>query len=85
MLQDNDNRKKLLGGVIAASLFVSWILVDLYIFPLFDLTSYSLYEILAYGSWIIITLICFGILAWAGWFPMRHEFSEGNESLDLVE
>jgi hypothetical protein len=84
MLQDNAKRKKLLGGIIAASVFVLWIIVDLYIFPLFGLTSYSLYEILAYGSWTIITLICFGILVWAGWFPMRRQSSDDNESPDLV-
>lgn len=80
MFQDSANRKKLLGGIIATSLFVFWILVDIYIFPLFGLTSYLLYEILVYGSWIIIILVCFGILSWAGWFPMRDQSSEENES-----
>ncbi len=85
MLQDSANRKKLLGGIIATSVFVFWILVDIYIFPLFGLSSYTLYEVLAYGSWTIIIIICFGILAWSGWFPMRNQSSEPDESPDLVE
>jgi hypothetical protein len=80
MLKDSSNRKRILGAIASASLFVFWILVDIYVFPLFGLASYTLYEILAYGSWIIITLICFGILAWAGWFPMRHQSGQENES-----
>jgi len=68
MSEDNINRKKLLGVIIATLIFVIWIFVDIYIFPLFGLTSYTLYEVLAYGSWIIIILVCFGILIWAGWF-----------------
>lgn len=80
MVQDGANRKKLLGGIIATSVFVFWILVDFYIFPFLGLSSYTLYEVLAYGSWIVIILICFGILSWSGWFPMRQ-----NESSDSVE
>ncbi|MGY5858723.1 MAG: hypothetical protein RTU63_05085 [Candidatus Thorarchaeota archaeon] len=76
MVQDGAKRKKLLGGIIATLIFVLWIFVDIYIFPLFGLTSYSLYEILAYGSWTLIILICFAILFWAGFFPMRAESRE---------
>jgi len=75
MLQDSVKRKKLLGAIIATFVFVLWIFVDIYIFPLFGLTSYQLYEVLAYGSWTIIIIICFGILAWSGWFPMRQDES----------
>jgi hypothetical protein len=75
MLQDSIKRKKLLGAIIATFIFVLWIFVDIYIFPLFGLTSYTLYEVLAYGSWIIIIFICFGILSWAGWFPMTQDES----------
>jgi len=84
MLQDNTNRKRLLGGIISASIFVFWVLVDFYIFPLLNLSSYSSYEVLAYGSWIIITFICFGVLSWAGWLSMRDESSKRNESPDLL-
>jgi hypothetical protein len=59
---------KILGAILATVLFIAWIFVDIYIFPLLGITSYSLYEILAYGSWIIIIFVCFGILIWAGWF-----------------
>lgn len=84
MFQDSTNQKRLLGVVLASSLFVFWILIDLYIFPLFGLTSYVLYEVLAYGSWTIITLVCFGILSWAGCFSMHRESSERKELPDLV-
>ena len=80
MIQDNAKQKKLLGAILATFIFVLWIFVDIYIFPLFGLTSYALYEVLAYGSWIIIILICFGILSLSGWFPMRQ-----NETPELLE
>ena len=67
MSQNSVKRKKIVGAILAAALFIAWIFVDMYIFPLFGITSYTLYEVVAYGSWIIITLICFGILVWAGW------------------
>ncbi|MHA1951181.1 MAG: hypothetical protein ACXAAO_13805 [Candidatus Thorarchaeota archaeon] len=84
MFQDSANRKKIIGAIISTSLFVFWILVDLYIFPIFGLTSYILYEVLAYGSWTIIALVCFGILAWAGCFSLGRKSSERNESIDLA-
>ena len=65
-----------MGAIFAATVFVAWIFVDMYIFPLFGITSYTLYEVVAYGSWIIITLICFGILVWAGWVSMLRESAE---------
>jgi hypothetical protein len=79
MLQEGANRKRIIGTVIASSIFIIWILVDIYIFPLFGLTSYVLYEVLAYGSWTIITLVCFGILSWAGCFSMRRQSDESSE------
>jgi hypothetical protein len=84
MIQDNTNRKRFIGTVIASAVFVIWILVDLYIFPLFGLSSYVLYEVLAYGSWTIITLVCFGILSWAGCFSMRRKPDESSEISDIV-
>jgi len=83
MLQASTRGKKLLGGIVAVSIFVFWILIDLCMFPILSL-SYSYYELLSYGSWAIISLICFGILFWAGWFPMRDQPSKQNESPDLV-
>ena len=84
VFQDSANRKKLLGAVVASFIFVIWILVDLFIFPIFGLSSYVLYEVLAYGSWTIITLVCFGIMSWAGCFSLRRQPAERNESKDLV-
>ena len=62
----------MIGTVAAVSLFFAWIVIDLYVFPLIGIsTNYPLYELVAYGSWAIIALICFLLLSWAGWFPMR--------------
>ncbi len=83
MFQEGTTRKRIIGTVIASSVFLFWILVDLYVFPIFGLTSYLLYEILAYGSWTIITLVCFGILSWAGCFSLRRQSEETN-STELV-
>jgi hypothetical protein len=82
MLQDSTNRKRIIGTVIASAVFVIWILVDLYIFPVLGLTSYALYELLAYGSWTIITLLCFGILSWAGCFSLRSQNVDSSEVRD---
>jgi len=76
MTQDNIKRKKIIGAILATALFVAWIFIDIYIFPLFGITSYTLYEVVAYGSWTIITVICFGILIWAGWFSMLRDSAE---------
>jgi hypothetical protein len=84
MLQGSANHKKLLGGIVVASIFAFWILVDFYIFPILDLPSYSLYEVLAYGSWIIITFVCFGILSWAGCLSMGDQSRKPNESTNSV-
>lgn len=84
MLQDSTNRKRVIGAVIASIVFVVWILVDLYIFPLFGLTSYVLYEVLAYGSWTVITLVCFGILSWAGCFSLRRQTEDSTKISDVT-
>jgi len=76
MSEDRVKQKKIVGAILAAAVFVAWIFIDLYVFPLFGITSYTLYEVIAYGSWTIITLICFGILIWAGWFSMLRESAE---------
>ncbi|MFW9925959.1 MAG: hypothetical protein ACFFDM_04235 [Candidatus Thorarchaeota archaeon] len=84
MLQENANRKRIIGAVVAIIIFVTWILVDLYIFPVFGLSSYVLYEVLAYGSWTVITLVCFAIMSWAGCFSLRRPSKEKTNSTDLV-
>ena len=72
MRQENGKHRRMIGTVAAVSLFFAWIVIDLYVFPLIGIsTNYPLYELVAYGSWAIIALICFLLLSWAGWFPMR--------------
>ncbi|MFW9839100.1 MAG: hypothetical protein ACFFE7_16410 [Candidatus Thorarchaeota archaeon] len=72
MSQDNENRRRIIGTVSSIGLFISWILIDLYIFPLIGITeNYPTYELVTYGSWALIALVCFLLLSWAGWFPMR--------------
>lgn len=74
MSPDNENRRRIIGTVAAVSLFIAWIIIDLYIFPLIGIaTNYPLYELVTYGSWAIIALFCFLLLSWAGWFPMRRQ------------
>ena len=85
MGQDNNNRRRIIGTVAAVSLFVAWILIDLYVFPLIGLpTNYPLYELVTYGSWAIITLICFLLLSWAGWFPMRRQEIPSDSTIPEV-
>ena len=68
------SRRRIIGTVGAVSLFIAWILIDIYVFPLIGIsTHYPLYEIVAYGSWAIITVVVFLMLSWAGWFPMRRD------------
>ena len=68
------SRKRIIGTVAAVSLFIAWILIDNYVFPLIGIsTNYPLYEIVAYGSWAIIVVVVFLMLSWAGWFPMRQD------------
>jgi hypothetical protein len=69
---ENETSRKIIGTVASVSLFVAWILIDLYVFPLLGIsTNYNLYELVTYGSWAVIALVCFLLLSWAGWFPMR--------------
>lgn len=77
--------KRIIGTIGAISLFVSWILIDLYVFPLIGIsTNYPLYELVTYGSWAIIALVVFLILAWAGWFPMRSSEITSNTNTSDV-
>lgn len=67
-----EKRRRIIGTVASVSLFIAWILIDLYVFPLIGISAnYNLYELITYGSWAIIALVCFLLLSWAGWFPMR--------------
>ncbi|MFW9807208.1 MAG: hypothetical protein ACFFFK_10820 [Candidatus Thorarchaeota archaeon] len=67
-------RRRIIGTTASASLFIAWILIDLYVFPLIGIeTHYPLYELVTYSSWAVIALVCFLLLAWAGWFPMKAQ------------
>jgi len=74
MNKENGNRRKIIGTIASVSLFIAWILIDLYVFPLLGISAnYNLYELVTYGSWAVIALVCFLLLSWAGWFPMRRQ------------
>jgi hypothetical protein len=74
MSPDDRHRRKIIGTVASVALFLAWIAIDLYVFPLIGIaTNYPLYELVTYGSWAIIALVCFLLLSWAGWFPMRRD------------
>lgn len=76
MSQGSGNRRRIIGTFAAVSLFIAWIVIDLYVFPLIGIaTNYPLYELVTYGSWAVIALVCFLLLYWAGWFPMRNRES----------
>ena len=85
MSQDNDNRRRIIGTVAAVSLFIAWILLDLYVFPLIGLLiNYPFYELVTYGSWAVIALVCFLLLSWAGWFPMRRHEIQSDSTISEV-
>jgi hypothetical protein len=76
MSQETVNRRRIIGTLASVSLFIIWILIDLYVFPLIGIsTNYNLYELIVYGSWAVIALVCFLLLSWAGWFPMSKQES----------
>lgn len=85
MGQDTGNRRRIIGTVAATVLFVGWIIIDLYVFPLIGIaTNYPLYELVTYGSWAVIALVCFLLLSWAGWFPMRNRDSSTDSTIPEV-
>jgi hypothetical protein len=85
MSQDSGNRRRIIGTLASVLLFVSWILIDLYVFPLIGISAnYRLYELVTYGSWAFIALFCFLLLSWAGWFPMRTRESSPDSTTSTV-
>ncbi len=85
MSQDNSNHRRIIGTVAAVLLFLAWILIDLYVFPMIGIpTNYPLYELVTYGSWAVIALICFLLLSWAGWFPMHRQEIPSDSSISEV-
>ena len=81
MGQTNSNRRRLFGTIAALSLFVAWIIIDLYVFPMIGIsTNYPLYELVVYSSWAVIAFIVFLLLSWAGWFPMRRREASSDST-----
>ncbi len=84
MDKENEHRRRIIGSIASVSLFVAWILIDLYLFPMIGISSnYQLYELVTYGSWAVIALVCFLLLSWAGWFPMRIRDSSSDSTAHI--
>ena len=72
-MTESTTRRKIIGVSIAIIIFVSWIFIDMIFFPLIGAaTSYPFYEIVAYGSWFVIIIVIFAIIAWAGVIPTSN-------------
>lgn len=85
MSQDSGTSRRIIGTLVSVILFIAWIIIDLYIFPLIGISAnYRLYELVTYGSWAVIALICFLLLSWAGWFPMRNRDSSSDSTAHII-
>ena len=66
--------RKIIGIVSSIVLFVVWLIVDIYTFPLIlDALGYPVFEIVAYGSWFIVLLVILGIFSVTGAIPGRSK------------
>ncbi len=64
--------KRVTGVVISAVLFVALTLIDMFYFPGIETSfGYPTYELIAYGSWVVVLLLILGILAGTGNIPER--------------
>ena len=82
---NTDNPRRIIGTAAAISLFVAWVIIDLYLLPMIGIsTNYPLFELVTYGSWAITSLIVFLTLSWAGWFPMRRHDTSSDSTLAEV-
>jgi len=73
-MTENTKKRKIAGVSIAIIIFVSWIFVDMLFFPLIGAaTSYTFYEIVAYGSWIVVILVVFAFISWSGVIPTKEQ------------
>ena len=62
--------RRVIGVIIAISLFFFWLFVDMTLFPiLLESIRHSYYELVVYGSWFVIILIIVGIVSWSGAIP----------------
>ena len=71
-MTESTKNRKIAGVSSAIIIFVAWIFIDMLFFPLIGAaTSYSMYEILAYGSWIVVILVVFAFISWSGVIPSK--------------
>ena len=73
-MTENTTKRKIIGISVAIFIFVSWIFIDMILFPMMGAaTSYPFYEIVAYGSWFVVILVILLIVSWFGLIPTRHQ------------
>ncbi|UCE09125.1 MAG: hypothetical protein JSW61_09075 [Candidatus Thorarchaeota archaeon] len=69
--------KKPIGTILSVAIFIVWVFVDLYWFlPLRPVIEYPVFELLAYGSWVVIIIVIFMIISWARLIPERKTSTE---------
>lgn len=73
-MTESTTRRKIIGVSIAIIIFVSWIFIDMIFFPLIGAaTSYTFYEIVAYGSWFVVIFVIFAFISWSGVIPTKEQ------------
>jgi len=81
MSLESKKSRKIIGIVSSVVLFVVWLIVDIYTFPLImDTMGYPVFEIVAYGSWFIVLLVILGIFSVTGAIPGRSKELEIDSS-----
>ena len=83
MSSEPKKAKQILGIVLSVTVFIVWILVDMYLFPgIGESLGYPVFELVAYGSWFIILLVMLVILSVTDAIPGRSrvEVSASDES-----
>lgn len=69
--------KRVTGVVISAVLFIALTLIDMFYFPGIEIDfGYPTYELIAYGSWVVVLLLILGILAFTGIIPERTPMAD---------
>ena len=72
MSSESSNTRRILGIVIAISIFIIWVIVDMYAFSSITASlGYPMFELVAYGSWFLVILIMFAVLSIFGVIPNR--------------
>ena len=71
------NTRKVAGIIGATAIFLLWILVDMIYFPpLLGSISYPMYELIVYGSWIVVILIVLFVLSMSGAIPTPKNLTD---------